>query len=315
MRLALVTGTAVLAWAGVAAADPLAPLDFSAPPACVDASTFRARLLALPASPVKTEPPRAMTIRVAESDDTFTGELQVEHADGTTTVRQVASAHCDEVTDALEFVAALALGLDARPPTPTPTPTPRPEPTWAPRHWRVFAAAYAEIAGAAGPNVEFAPQLALGTMLDAPGLFAPELELSGTWATSGTFATTLSPPASATLTLLDAALAGCPLRFDVGLGLGFRPCAALQLGALRASSSLAGSTDQVQPWLAAAVLARAEWRVGRYFMVGVDGGAVFPILHDDYFFTNVAANPSRTTVYDVPRIGGIARLGAAVLWP
>src|SRR4051794_7490165 len=101
----------LLACAGEAVADPSPqpfPLAFAAPAACIDASTFRAHLMALPVSPHKTEPPRSIDVRVVEQEGTFTGELRIAHADGTSTLRQVASAHCDEVTEALEFVAALA---------------------------------------------------------------------------------------------------------------------------------------------------------------------------------------------------------------
>jgi hypothetical protein len=259
-----------------------------------------------------------MTIRVTGDGEMFTGELQVEHSDGTTTVRQVASTHCDEVTDALEFVAALALGLDARPPAPPPAPEPEPErepePAPVPQRWRLFAAAYGGIASAAGPDVEFAPAVALGVMKDGLDLFAPELELSGTWSMSSHFATKLSPATSQT-TLFDAALSVCPLQLGVGRSgagpaLRLRPCAGLQLGALTASTSLAGSTDQVEPWLAAAVLARAEWVFGKHFMLAADGGAAFPILRPDYFF-----RPSQVSDFHVPAAGGVARLGAAVLWP
>src|SRR3954469_542630 len=85
---------AVIACASEAAAAPSSPqfpLDFAAPPGCIDASTFRAHLTALPAAPRKTEPPRSISVRVVEQGGTFTGELRIAHADGNTTVRQVTS--------------------------------------------------------------------------------------------------------------------------------------------------------------------------------------------------------------------------------
>jgi hypothetical protein len=317
-RLALV---AVVACAGdAAAADPSLqslPLDFSAPAACIDAATFRAHLLALPASPHKTEPPRAISVRVVEQQGTFAGELRIAHADGTTTVRQVTSAHCDEITEALEFVAALALGLDhahgaaAAPPPNEPHEAARsePAPVQARPRVRFIGAVYGGLVSNVGPRLDVAPSVAIGVMLDRPGLFAPEVALSGTWAASGAIATSLG---SATLTLVDAALAGCPLRLALGAGLALRPCAELELGALTADATapnLQGPSRQVRPWSAAAALARAEWQVGNYFMVAAEGGAVFPFLYDRFFFT------PGTEVYSVTPVGAAVKLGAAVVLP
>ena len=122
--LAALAGAAgVLGIAGTAKATPengALALEFTAPEACIDAATFRERLAALPASPGRTEPPRRVTIVITRHDDLFTGALRVEHANGSTTDRQVTSTRCDEVSDALAFVAAVALGLDYAPPPPRP---------------------------------------------------------------------------------------------------------------------------------------------------------------------------------------------------
>ena len=323
------TLVAVVTCGGVAAAEPSSlpalPLDFSAPAACIDVSTFRAHLAALPPSPHGTELPRAIRVRVVDREGSFTGELVITHADETTTRREVTSGRCDEVTEALEFVAALALGLEharanaAPSSTPAPSAPPKTEPSYATESTiaapapharvRVLGAVAAGLVSNVAPRAGFAPSVAIGLMLDGPSFFAPEVELSGTRAASGTIETSLG---SAKMTLLDAALTACPVRVRLGSAFALRPCAELQIGALSAdasASSLSGAKTQVRPWSAAAALARAEWSISASFVVRAEGGAVFPLLYDRFYFT-----PS-TDVYSVEPLGAVARVGAAIVLP
>src|SRR5262249_30267859 len=156
-----------------------------------------------------------------EKDGAFAGEVRIAHADGTSTVREVTSARCDEIAEALELIAALALGLDSAPKTADPPAAPKTaDPPAAPPRTapadatpdavrpaeparvRFVGAVYGGIAGNVGPRAAFAPSVAIGVRLDRPGLFAPELDLSGTWAQSGAIETSLG---RATLTLVEGA--------------------------------------------------------------------------------------------------------------
>src|SRR3954471_14329776 len=79
-RFAFISFIAAIGGERAALADsraPALPLDFKAPATCIDGETFRARLSALPASPEKSEPPRAVHVRVVETEGTFRGELRV----------------------------------------------------------------------------------------------------------------------------------------------------------------------------------------------------------------------------------------------
>jgi hypothetical protein len=315
---AVALGVALLAHAGEAAAETpvTTTIDFSAPPACIDGSTFRANLSSLPMSSLKAEQPRAMIVRITASDGAFHGELTVKHADGTRTLREVDSPRCDDVTSALEFIAAVALGLDRSPPphekrkeasTP-PVVSPPVTPSSPAARWRFVGEVWAGVTSGAGPRAEFAPGAAIGAMLDAPGLLAPELLLSGNWATSGGIAT---PVGQATLTLADGALTGCPLRLAAGAAFGLRPCAELQLGALSASGSgatVVPPTSQVRPWGAIAALGRIEWKLRGAVELEAAGGALFPFISDSFFFT--PSVPIGTS-----QVGAFARLGIAIVWP
>jgi len=174
---------------------------------------------------------------------------------------------------------------------------------------RLLGAVYGGLVTDVGPRVAFAPSVAIGLVLDGPAIFAPELTLSGTWAASGTIATALG---QASLTLFEGAFTACPLRLGLGYGLALRPCAEIQLGELSASASapiLSGPSTQSRPWIAAAALARAEWRVGPHFVVAAEGGAVFPLLYDRFYFT------PNTDVYNVSAPAAEAKLGVGVVWP
>jgi hypothetical protein len=321
-----------------AAADPALlapPLELSAPSACIDAATFRAHLLALPATPGKTESPRAIAVHIEESSGTFVGALRVTHANGTETTREVTSDRCLEVTDALEFVAALALGLEAHVPasasatgvttatkttiaTPVPAAPParvearRAPPPSPPAPWQFAAGAYGRVVGIGGPQPLFGAGASVGLVLDRSGPLAPALHLSGTWAGSGAIVT---PLGTATMTLVEAALEACPVRLAIGLGFALRPCVAAEAGTLTASaraSNLVGAPSQSRFWGAASLLARVEWKIGKHFMFGGEGGAVLPFAYDHFFFTSdiLAAN-----VLTVASVGAEAKLGVWVVWP
>jgi hypothetical protein len=298
------------------------PLHFSAPPGCIDEATFRSHLLALHASAAAIAPPREVTVAITQEDGVFTGDVRVVYADGTSTSRTVGAARCDEVSDALGFVTALALGLDYAPQIPPPKPAEPPPPVAAPvppplrgSTWRFSAGARVAVLSAVGPNVEVAPALVFGVELDRAGLLAPSFELSGTGTTSGTIPTVAG---EGTLALAGGAVAACPIRLRIGGGLSLRPCLEMGAGAFigtsHASASQAvpeviGSTE-ARPFLALLPLGRVEWKLARHFVVTADGGPDIPLLHADFYFS-----PSNIQLYDVKNVGATGRLGVFFVWP
>jgi hypothetical protein len=251
------------------------------------------------------------------------GQIQVTHRDGTTTVRSVASINCGEVADALELIAALAIGLE-RPLAPeklaqraTPTPNappaqPPPGPVATERAgWRFFAAVRGAALSGVGPHVEAAPQVAIGTTWETTGWLAPSFELSGMWATSGTLRTTSS---AATLTFVSSAATACPARVALIGAWAARPCLEFALNWLR-GSSVAGANAvsgpaEVQSWISTGPLARIEWQPSRTIRIDADAGLSFHLTRPRFFFS-----PSGENVYQVPAVAFAPRLGVAFLFP
>jgi hypothetical protein len=319
-RLALVA-PAVLLWTLAARAAVASPeidaIDYSAPTACIDGPTFRARLAALPGLPGAVARPDHVTVRILESDGGFAGEVAVVHTDGAHTERKVVGESCDEVVLALELVTALALGLEAptthqpppAPPKPAP-PAPAPVPVGAPApvraRWRFTAALRASLvtgfSGGGTSGVLVAPEAALGVTLDSPGVVAPSFEISGSWTETGSLHTV---DGSVTVSAGFPGLTACPIRVPIGAGLGLRPCLLVSAGELAATS---GTSTKQEPAFAVSPLARLEWRLGR-FLLEADGGASFR-PHTQFYFT-----PGPVVAYDASVVGGIAHAGAAVLFP
>jgi hypothetical protein len=311
---------------GEAASDTtLAPrFELTAPAECIDEATFRARLAKLEASRTKREPPRRISIRIVEEKGgVFAGRLSVEHADGRITARTVAADHCDDVVEALELVAAVALGLEQHAVQPTPPPVlPKavveareegldrpPAVGQEPRRWHVTGGAHAGAIGALGRGLAFAPSVSVGTMFDGRGWFAPSLELVGTWAEGTTIATALG---SASLRLLDAALSGCPLRISLSDAVALRPCVEFHVGSIRATAAgptLTGDTTASRPWMATGAFARAEWRVARSLLLDAQAGATFALLQERFYFTPA------TTISELPFVAGTFKVGARFAWP
>jgi hypothetical protein len=320
----LAAGVWVFTLARVASAKPVAEasFDFSAPAGCIDSATFRGRILKLEASRADVDPPRSVSVRIVEEGDGFAAQLTATHGDGRITTRNVAAADCDAVVEALEFVFAVAFGLDTvastkAPPAPIPEtaqelppPTP-PTPSLASQEsarWRPTGAAFAGFVGGLGPRLAFAPSISVGAMFDTRAVFAPAFEITGTWAEGGAVA---MPLGTTSLSRLDAAASGCPLRFALGRGVALRPCAELTYGSVRASASgatLVGETTATRPWAAAGAFARAEWRVAPALLLDAQAGATFALLQDRFYFT-----PS-TTIYELPLVSGAFKLGAHFVW-
>ena len=297
-------------------------LTYAAPAACIDAASFRARLLSLPVAPGAT-PPRApsLVLTIEEKDGRFVGVLRVTHADGGSMERTVASGRCDEVSDALEIIAAVALGLRAPPPRSPQVASPSPslplasppQPPSLPRsraRWRFMGALRAGLVSGAGPDLEVTPSVALGLTLDRDGLLAPSFEIEGAWATSGNVVTSNGV---AVITQWAGGAAACPLRVAMGSSFVLRPCLEVMAGVLSGSASgtnVAPGPADVAPWLSLAPLARAEWRWNDVLSMEIEGGPAFELLRDRFFF-----RPTGTTVYSVPTAGAVGRLGVVVRWP
>jgi hypothetical protein len=319
----LVAATTCRSSAWAASETPSTPLELTGPPSCIDAASFRRRLAALPASSQRADVPRSVSIQITENEGTFSGEVLVKHQDGSLTVRSVGSPRCDEVVEALELITALALGLEqpsvvapATPPSVPPASSQRdveatPVAASEPARWRFLVAGHLALLGGAGPNLELAPDLALGVFRDGGGVLSPSFELSGTYTSSGNISTSVG---TTTLTLAAGAATVCPVRFEIGDAFALRPCVEVSVGALSGSAQGTGvlpTPTKVDPWVAVAPMVRAEWRLGSNFELRGEGGPAFHADGDRFFF-----DPSGASAYSVPAAGGlVAKVGLAVLFP
>ena len=309
-----------------AAPEEPTPIEFSAPPSCVDATTFRSRLAGLAPLRERPELPRAITIRITETTGAgFVGEAVVQRQDGRTSTRQVSSERCAEVSDALELITALALGLEEPPPQPAVPTAPATAPVTPVKalatapdesvtslpHWRLLVAARGAILSGVGPKAEPGAEVSVGVVRDdTRGWWAPSLELSGIVATS---ADESIPFGTSKMTLAGGATILCPVRLGLGAGLALRPCVDVQVAALRATAqgaTIQSAAAQVEPWIAIAPIARVEWAAGSRVALQIEGGPNLCLDRARFFLT-----PSNARVYEVPSVGVLAKLGLVLFFP
>jgi hypothetical protein len=290
------------------------PIEYTAPSECLDGASFEKHLAELPPSSSSAGEPRSVTVVVRRARGGFSGSVRVDYRDGTSTERKVASARCDDLTAALEFVAALAMGLEARrqepaavPPPPKPTAVVQAPPSSPAPHWRFGATLRAAGMNAVGPNVRLGLEGGAVATFERQGFISPEFRLEGLGA-SGSATSVLG---TANLTLLTSVIEACPVLVRFG-DVDVRPCVGAQVGALRGvgrGSSLVEGDDVTRFWFAGLLLGRIEWNLGRFVAVEADGGAVVPARRERYYF-----GPD-STLYEVPVVTGLASLGLKVALP
>jgi hypothetical protein len=103
--------------AAVDVADRLATIVYEAPAACPDRAEFLARIAARTraARPAEsTRAPPRLSVRIRVLAGRVVGSIAIEDADGAVAGRQIRAATCDEASDALALIAALALDPDRR---------------------------------------------------------------------------------------------------------------------------------------------------------------------------------------------------------
>ncbi len=124
LTLAASIGAAIVLHAAPCHAGGEAWLVYQAPPACPTRAEFLAAVGSR-AAPV-TAPAAARTIEIAirQAADGFTGSFQIRDRDAVSGQRQLHALACDDVTNGLAIVTAIALGADpsAAPPPPASPP-------------------------------------------------------------------------------------------------------------------------------------------------------------------------------------------------
>jgi hypothetical protein len=270
------------------------------------------------------EPGRVFVVRFQRADDGMvTGHIRILDVEGSALEREISGGTCGEVAEALALIAAVG----ARGPLPDDTdhatrparerparPRPSPPvavvpvaPVNADPQWRVLLRADASVRArivpvflyAAGAGFELARE---GSSFWQPAVGAVvEATLTATASTED-----VVPNTQMTAQLIMVHLFASPLRWRAGpFELG--PYGALDIGQLTVQGQGSGLAREGQTrmfWLAAALIAQADVRLGPHWAVGAKIGAeVHPLLYQ-YEFTP-------RDVYQVGDIGFVSGLAVS----
>ncbi|MEP7050756.1 MAG: hypothetical protein ABJB12_10400 [Pseudomonadota bacterium] len=276
------------------------------------------------------EAPR-VTVRIWATDSGFVGRLALQRADAATYDREVTGASCAEVTNALAFVLALALGAkdQASPPVAAPTalePQPQPKlasppaavampadasppPALNPRKsgWRLGAGIQGgERAGLAPRAVPVGAAFVQARRISAP--------LSGVSFRAGVAmaprVTVRDEKGRTDFAWWTGTLEVCPIGLRVLGPLEARSCAAMDVGRLQVSGtppagpgSKSGSASNV--WVDVSAMLRLELPVFGFLSAELQGALVVPVTH-----YKIAFDPN-ATVYAVPGLAAAGAIGLA----
>lgn len=309
----------------------------------VGARTARARVAA------PGEAARSFTVTIVLAGKKAHGTLVIEDPQGAGGHREVSGESCAEVASALALVTALAIDPRAstaarvpiRPPPPPPPPplppaprtppaprAPEPPPPWtalpwwgpvgpplpafpmnpSTARWRLATALRAGATSAIAPGLvpTFSGAIEIARL---DGVLSPALRLSYLQADSG-YAPVGGGPQRARFTLVAGRVEICPIRLAIFGAISAAPCALFEAGALAAVGlSPFAPTAASRPWAAPGLLGRVQIDVFGDAMVEIDGGALFPVVRDTFYFA-----PS-LTAHEVPSAGGFVGGGVGVHFP
>ena len=309
----------------------------------VTARTAKARIAA------PGEQARSFTVTIELDGKRARGTLVIEDPRGPGASREVSGESCGEVASALALVTALAIDPKAKtaaklPPAPPRAPPPRPPPAivpltppraaqpppphaptpwWGPIGHPLPAAPTTApaarfrfaIALRGGVASALAPRLlpVIGGSIEIArvdaGVLATTIRLSLLRADSS--AELVGPgPQRARFRSTLGRLEGCPVRLEIVRRLTALPCVLFEAGAVDADgTSPFAPASATRPWIAPGALGRVQVDVIGDLVVEIEGGAVFPLVRDTFYFA-----PS-LVAYEVPIAGGFVGGGVGVHFP
>lgn len=306
----------------------------------VRARTSRVRLAAA------SEEARTFRVSIEKRGPNSVGRIVIEDVHEASAPRTVSAEACAEAINALALIAALSVDpnaslaplpsaaptpsatpattattdagveppIDAATPTATdaaveipiaPRPEPGPEEPSLPITLRHAVGARADGMGFVAPGLRLGLRLQYALSFERGVAFSPALRLSFAWSESGELTT---PSARATFTWWTGRLAACPFVWPSApdRSIAFRPCAALDLGAVRAEGSvIARPQTRTRPWALAGATALVEWSPGPLGLE-FELGAGAPLYREDFFFA------PNEVVYTPPPV--VLHGGAGVVW-
>jgi len=281
------------------------------------------------------EQARRFLVRLTAGQAMFSGRLEIRSPDGSTAIRRVDGASCDDVSNALALMTALAIdpkaltgspsGAVARRAESDAAPESGPDPQGSPPAGAVAAAGSSAVvpkaprpwqwsAGLIGHLTSWvSPTLGYGGQLFVEAE-APESSLLGPAVRGSLFLnqseTEFPTGAAARFEWALATLEGCPVRLKVmSLHLAVHPCVSFRLGVLRGEGRRISQPKQVlSVWSDAGPVLRLRVAVRAQLMLEVQGALLLPLYRPTFAITDMG---SATNAYSVPRVGGLVGIGAS----
>jgi hypothetical protein len=315
----------VVAFAAPARAQPseeAVRIQYSAPASCPDAASFASQVRERTQRGRFAEPnelARTFGVTLATDARGFTGEVEFSDESGAKVSRRVHDEQCDALVSSLALITALALDATVREESePTPAPAPiEPEPAAPPQPTATQAISPKRVKQRAVRAIRAGVQAAYGSPISAPRLgvlgeleFRSGLSLRLT-AHYAWHELEVAAGRSASLQLMGLETSLCPWRLAWGV-LAATPCAAVDLGALRAAgvptAQLTTPGDETIWWASIGAQVALSYRPNSPFWVELRGAAEFP-LRAGYQFT--FENPSQIA-YEVPVVSGWGGIATGV---
>jgi hypothetical protein len=286
-------------------------VDYRPHAGCADSSAFSSRIFAHTTRARLARPgerARHFSVQLWATAHGTQGRLVTRELDGSTSTRQVHGRHCGEVADALALIAAIvidpnaALGVVSVASAPAPAPQPpvaNVDEAWSWRGGMIVQAGVTteRIAPKLGTILLFGGELVANTV----GLLAPALRLSGYRMQSDEI---VLPQGRAQFHWTAARLSACPLRWPAFVTL--RPCALADVGELVGQGYATQSPEEhTVRWIAVGLGLRAETLVKDTLVLELEGGALFPLVTERFFF-----DPDNTTAHELgPGLYAVAGTG------
>ncbi len=292
-------------------------IDYEAPSPCPGADAFADAVR----SRTGREPPGAR-VKITRSDGAYSGVVAVEQGGRVSAPRNVTSASCADVVEALAVVVSVAIEeeravAEVRPEAARPeaarSDAAHPEAERAATAkappsrrlvWGLGAGAEAAWIADAVPSVRVVAEVAR----THEGGRGPRLRLAGSRTLDGSREVR---EGRAELTLTKASLELCPVEVRPTKALALRPCAGAEAGILDVAgsgASLVRARERSRPWAAVSLLGGAEVTSGRVSL-GLEAGAALPLVREAFFFEPDAA------VWMAPRVAVLSRITAMVRFP
>jgi len=294
-------------------------IQYTAPATCPDEQSFFSQLRQRTARGRLAEPnelARTIDVELLAEPEGFSGNVDFLDDAGEKVSRHVHGEQCEAVVSSLALITALALDATANnedaepdPPPPPPPAPPLPAPEESPPEStsRVTERAVRGLrlgVLAAYGGATSAPRLGLLGQLDFRSGLALRVMAHYAW-----HELSVDPGRNARLQRLGLETSICPWRLERG-AFSALPCAAVDLGALRASGvpseQLTSANAQTLWWASLGAQLGLAWQPTDRFWLELRGAAEFP-LRAGYRFT--FENP-HATAYEVPYLNGWAGIVA-----